>query len=265
LKLRIIAVDVVSERTLVIVSFLIENPSMTPSHTKSPAPEKPPRIPPLEPGDQLTRDEFERRYEAMPNLKKAELLEGVVHMPSPVRFLDHAEPHGVIIGVCFNYRVSTPGVRMGDNGTLRLDLDNEPQPDAAMFVDPACGGSVELTSDGYVAGAPELISEISASSVGIDLTTKLRVYRRNRVREYLVWRVLDREIDWFVLRQTQYDRLVPDSAGLLKSEVFPGLWLDPSALIQMDLPRVLQVLQQGIASPEHADFVTRLRDAAANA
>ena len=45
---------------------------------------KPPRILPLEHGDHLTREEFERRYEAMPHVRKAELIEGVVYMPSPV-------------------------------------------------------------------------------------------------------------------------------------------------------------------------------------
>jgi Uma2 family endonuclease len=150
---------------------------------------------------------------------------------------------------------------MGDNGSVRLDLDNEPQPDAAMIINPSHDGRVQLSPDDYVVGAPELVAEVAASSAAIDLNTKLRVYRRNNVREYIVWRVLDLAIDWFVLRQSQYDRLPLASAGLYQSEVFPGLWLDPAALARFDLAAVLQVLQQGLASPEHVAFVTRLRQA----
>jgi Uma2 family endonuclease len=222
----------------------------------------PPPIPPLETGDQLTRDEFERRYEAMPDRKKAELIEGVVYMPTPVRWNQHAGPHADLITWLGVFRAGTPGVRVGDNGTLRLDLENEPQPDAAMIVEPAWGGQARLSPDDYVEGAPELVAEVAASSVSIDLNTKLRVYRRNHVREYLVWRVLDRAVDWFTLRQNQFDRLSLDSPGFYRSEVFPGLWLDPDALARFDLAAVLRVLQQGMASPEHAAFVNDLRRAA---
>jgi hypothetical protein len=195
----------------------------------------------------------------MPQLKKAELIEGKVHMPSPVRWNLHAGPHADLIGCLFLYRASTPGVRLGDNGSLRLDMENEPQPDAALIIEPSHGGQVQLTSDDYVLGAPELVAEVAASSASIDLNVKLRVYRRNQVREYLVWRVLDRAIDWFVWHQGQYDRLPLSPAGFYQSEVFPGLWLDPAALARLDVGTVLQVLQQGVASPEHTAFVARLQ------
>ncbi|WP_435009307.1 Uma2 family endonuclease [Tundrisphaera lichenicola] len=215
--------------------------------------------PPLEPGDHLTREEFERRFDAMPGLKKAELIEGVVYMSSPVRLNRHASPHAALIGWLMFYWAHTPGVIVGDNATVRLDGDNMPQPDAAMLIEPARGGQATLSEDDYVEGAPELVVEIAASTASIDLNTKLRVYRRNNVREYLVWRVLDRAIDWFVLRQGEYDRLPIGPDGLLRSEVFPGLWLDPTALISSDLVKALDALQLGIASPAHADFLDRLR------
>ncbi len=218
-----------------------------------------PPQPPLEPGDHLTRDEFERRYEAMPELKKAELIEGVVYMPSPVRWNHHARPHVQLTGWLATYEANTPGVQAGDNGTVRLDLDNEPQPDAILIVEPARGGQAQLSDDDYIEGAPELVAEVAASSVSIDLNTKLRVYRRNNVREYIVWRVLDQAVDWFVLRQSQYDRLLPGPDTLHRSEVFPGLWLDAAALTRFDLATVLQQLQQGLASPEHTAFVLRLQ------
>ena len=230
--------------------------------TPAPAPSTP-AIPPLENGDRLTRDEFERRYDAMPEVKKAELIEGAVHMPSPVRFEQHAEQHGDLMTWLGTYRLHTPGIRFGDNATVRLNLGSEPQPDAVVLLDPKLGGSATIGPAGYLEGAPELVAEVTASTVSIDLGPKLQVYLRYGVCEYLVWRVLDRAIDWFVLRQTQYDRLASDAAGVLRSEVFPGLWLDAAALVGGDLLKVHQVLQQGLASPEHVQFVALLRQRAA--
>jgi Uma2 family endonuclease len=227
--------------------------------------EKPPstqaKVLPLMNGDRLTRAEFERRYSAMPHLKKAELIEGVVYVPSPVS-LDHAEPHFSVIFALGLYWCGTPGVAGGDNGTLRLDLDNEPQPDAYLRIFQEYGGQARLSKDRYVEGSPELVAEVAASSASYDLHDKLRAYRRNGVREYIVWRVYDQAIDWFVLRDEQYQRLVPDSAGIYRSEVFPGLWLDAAALLRGDPVAVSQAVQQGLASPEHAAFVDRLKQAA---
>ena len=219
----------------------------------------PEAVPPLENGDTLTRAEFERRYEAMPHLKKAELIEGVVYVPSPVRHSYHGHQHTHLISWLGSYEAHTPGVEASDNVTVRLDLDNEPQPDALLFIDPACGGQARIDADGYIEDAPELVAEVAASSASYDLHAKLRVYRRNGVREYIVWRVLDKEIDWFVLRAGQYERLSLDAEGLYRSEVFPGLWLDPAALLRGDLATVLAVVQRGLASPKHAAFVARLR------
>jgi Uma2 family endonuclease len=215
-------------------------------------------LPALENGDRLTRAEFERRYEAMPHLKKAELIEGVVYVPSPVRHRQHGSPHAHLISWLGQYTANTPGVEVGDNSSVRLDLDNEPQPDALLFIDPACGGQVRIGADGMIEGAPELVAEVASSSVSYDLHAKLHVYRRNGVCEYIVWRVLEREVDWFVLRAGQYERMPVEAQGLLRSEVFAGLWLNPAALVRGDLATVLAVLQQGLASPEHVAFVTRL-------
>lgn len=228
----------------------------------APTQRRSPPIPPLEPGDHLTREEFERRYDAMPELKKAELIEGVVYMPSPVRLDQHGSPHANVIGWLVFYQAGTPGVRVGGNSSIRLGRRNMPQPDALMIVEPSHGGQARIDADGYVAGGPELVAEVAASTANIDLHSKMRVYRRNRVREYIVWRVLDEAIDWFVLRQSRYEPLSL-SAGLYRSEQFPGLWLDPDALLRFDLARVLQVAQQGTATPEHAAFVAELQQKAA--
>src|SRR5436309_8264079 len=148
-----------------------------------------PASPPLENGDRLTRAEFERRYDAMPELKKAELIEGVVYMGSPVSHGGHRNPHFRHIGWLDRYATATPGVDGGDNSSLRLDLDNMPQPDAFLYILPERGGQARIADDGYLAGAPELIAEVASSSVSYDLHQKLHAYRRNGVREYLVWRV----------------------------------------------------------------------------
>ncbi|MBI3411575.1 MAG: Uma2 family endonuclease [Planctomycetes bacterium] len=217
-------------------------------------------IPPLEQGDLLTREEFERRYDAMLDLKKAELLEGEVYMPSPVRLRKHAGPHAKLITWLGTYEAHTPGVLAGDNASIRLDVDSEPQPDAVLLVDPDCGGRAKISEDDYVEGAPELVAEIAASSKSIDLHKKFRVYRKNEVLEYIVWRVQDSEVDWFIWKNEEYQKQTPDSDGILKSAAFPGLWLDAPALVRHDLRAVLESLHRGLASAEHVAFAAKLNE-----
>lgn len=211
--------------------------------------------PPLENGDRLTREEFERRYQAMPHVKKAELLRGVVYMPSPVRMDQHGEPQAELVAWLGWYKAATPGVRVADNATVRLAPEDEPQPDALMMIR---GGQSTVGPDGYLEGAPELAAEVASSSVSYDLHVKLPIYREHGVREYVVWRVMDEAVDWFALRGDHYESLAAGADGVLRSEVFPGLWLDPGALIAGDGPRLVAALQEGLASPEHAAFVERL-------
>jgi len=151
----------------------------------------------------------------MPHLKKAELIEGVVYLPSLLRFEPHAEPHGNLITWLGVYKAMTLGVRMGDNPTVRLDLDNEPQPDAVLLIDAAAGGRSRFSEDGYIEGAPELIAEVAASSAAYDLYDKKTVYRRNGVQEYIVWQVLDQKLDWFVLQDEEYILQQPDESGIV--------------------------------------------------
>ncbi len=219
------------------------------------------RIPPLQNGDRLTAEEFERRYDAMPDLKKAELINGVVYLSGPVSLEDHGGPHFDTVGWLGVYCVATPGVSGGNNTTLRLPLNNRPQPDVCLIVEPSHGGQVQIVNR-YIVGGPELVVEVAATSVNCELTDKLALYRRNNVREYVVWRVFDRALDWFVLRNGQYERLKQSPESFFKSEILQGLWLDPAALIRGDVARVAQVAQRGIASPEHALFLAHLQQAA---
>lgn len=217
-----------------------------------------PAVPPLQNGDRLTRPEFERRYAAMPKLYKAELIEGIVYMsPPPVSDAFHSAPHFDLIGWLSAYRVATPGVKGGDNGSLRLDLENEPQPDAYLRIATALGQS-KVDAEGYVDGAPELVAEIAASSASYDLHAKLSAYREHGVLEYIVWRVYNDAIDWMVLREGKYEPLTRID-GIYHSIVFPGLWLDPDAMIRGEVAVVHQVLQKGLAAPEHKAFLVRLQ------
>jgi Uma2 family endonuclease len=194
----------------------------------------------------------------MPEIKKAELIEGVVYMGSPVRTEQHGEPDSNLGGWLFLYKCQTPGTLSPRNATVRMDLDNEPQPDNFLMIRPNYGGQASLDDKGYIEGAPELVAEIAASTESIDLHTKLRVYRRNGVKEYIVWRVWDRAIDWFILRGGEYVPLVAGGDGILRSETFPGLWLNASAMVEGKLDVVLATLQEGLASREHKEFVTQL-------
>jgi len=218
------------------------------------------RVPRLQHGDRLSVAEFERRYAAMPDLKKAELISGVVYMPSPVSFDDHAAPHFIMIGWLGFYYFSTPGTEGGDNATLRLQLGlNRPQPDAFLRIAAAFGGQSSTSDDGYVVGSPELVAEVAATSAAYDLHEKLEAYRLNGVREYIVWRVYDDAVDWFVLRGDRFEPLAASPDNIYRSEVFPGLWLDPTALIHNARMKLTQVASQGLASPEHASFVAQLQ------
>jgi Uma2 family endonuclease len=229
--------------------------------TRPAGPVEPPgngAIPPLENGDRLTRDEFERRYDAMPGLKNAELIEGVVYLRLRTRHRQHAAPHAKLVGWLGYYAAGTPGVEPGSGSHVRLDRVNMPQPDALLLIQPEYRGQARIDEEDYIAGAPELVAEVVSSRASYDLYEKLGVYLRHGVRECIVWRVLDEEVDWFVNREGVYLPLCPGPDRILRSTIFPGLWLDPSALIRGDVNGVLAVVRQGLNSPEHAEFVARL-------
>jgi len=209
----------------------------------------------LENGYHLSAFEFLRRYEASPEVKKAELINGIVYMASPVRADVHGEPDSLIQGWLFNYAVATPGVKSATNTTVRLGPDDVPQPDALLRIVPECGGKTSLDPKGYLQGAPELIVEVAASSASLDAREKLASYRRAGVREYLLWRTADGQVDWWVLEEDEY-RSLPDAAdGILRSRAFPGLWLDSAALLAGDGKGLMAKLNEGLQSPEHAAFL----------
>ncbi|MBW4527245.1 MAG: Uma2 family endonuclease [Phormidium tanganyikae FI6-MK23] len=211
------------------------------------------KVPPLENGDRLSRPEFERRYAADPHIKKAELIEGTVYVASPLRHRQHGKPHSRIQTWIGFYQAMTPGIDLSTEPIVRMDLDNEPQPDVVLFFER--GGGITIAGDGYLEGAPELVIEIAGSSAAIDAGTKKQVYRRNGIQEYILWQSYENRLDWFQLVEGEYQLLLPDEAGVIRSQVFPGLWLSVDDLLSYNMTKVLETVQARIRSPEHQAFI----------
>ena len=197
----------------------------------------------LESGDRLTRAEFHRRYCLRPDVKKAELVEGVVYVPSPARFAFHGRQQGIVVHWLATYVLRHPGVQYGFDATVFLAIDSEVQPDAFLFYDAALPGGAHLDEKGYIEGAPQLVIEVAASSASYDLHDKLRAYQRAGVQEYIVWRVFDGAIDWFRLQEGEYVRVAPDEHGLIESRTFPGLRLPVARMLAGDDAGVLAALE----------------------
>ena len=215
-------------------------------------------LPPLRDGDRLTREEFLHRWEAMPDLKHAELIGGIVYMASPT-LSTHDRFHSLMHAWLYDYARATPGCAAGLEGTWLMAADAAPQPDTTLRILPEYGGQSRVVND-YLTGAPELAVEISHSSSSRDLGVKADLYRRGGVREYLVLLTQGPEVIWREAVGQRYRKLTPASSGVLRSRVFPGLWLDADALRQWDESRVFATLSEGLASAEHSEFVRCLAD-----
>ena len=195
---------------------------------------------PLESGDRLSRDEFHRRYSLRPDLKKAELVEGVVYVASPVRIEQHGEPHTLLAGWAFTYGVTHPEVRIATDTTVRFDERNEVQPDLFLF-NPARADAIR--DDGYFHGPPDLVVEVAASSAAYDLHAKKAVYEQFGVPEYVVWDVEGGRVLWFVLESGAYSELTPAKNGIFESRQFPGLRLDTKALLEGDRKKLVAAIR----------------------
>jgi Uma2 family endonuclease len=194
---------------------------------------------PFENGDSLHSQEFLRRYERMPQLKKAELIEGVVYMGSPTS-IRHAKPDNLIQLWLGAYASLHPETEALTNVTVILDPENTVQPDALLRRLPAHGGLTRENEQGYLVGPPELIVEIASSSASIDLRDKKRAYCRNGVREYIVWLVAERRLEWLCLETDDYHPQPADLRNHLHSRVFPGLILPVEPLLACDTATVLR-------------------------
>ncbi len=211
---------------------------------------------PLVAGERLDQPTFHTRYAAMPAGLKAELIGGVVYMPSPVRS-EHGDLDQDLATWLGTYRRDLPFVRGGGNTTTILGDDSEPQPDQHLRIQESKGGLSRIV-DGWVTGAPELIVEVGASSRSYDLGPKKGDYERAGVREYVFVGPDDGRVRWFLLREGRYVEHGPGTDGVFRSEVFPGLWLNAEALYAGDLDGLLRTLEEGLATADHAAFKARL-------
>lgn len=206
-------------------------------------------------GDRLTQKEFHELYRRAPKHFKAELIGGSVYVASPVK-ANHADnqlPAGTLLVL---YEAATPGVRASDNASLILDDESEPQPDLHLRLLHEYGGRCTVSSDGYVTGPPELVCEVSDSTRSVDLNARRATYASAGVQEYLVINLRENKVHWFDLKASQ--ELTADPDGIIRVKVFPGLWIDPAAVVARDLRGLLATLDRGLASPEHAAFVAQL-------
>jgi Uma2 family endonuclease len=213
----------------------------------------------LENGAHLSAAQFLHRYEASPEVKKAELVNGIVYMASLVRAEQHAEPDSLIQTWLGTYALATRGVKSATNCTTRLGPDDVPQPDALLRIIAEAGGRARVDAKGYLQGAPELVVEIASSTASLDAREKLASYRRAGVLEYLIWRVEDGALDWWVLEEDEYRPLGANAQTILHSRAFPGLWLDSAALLAGNSAQVMATLREGLANKEHAQFVAELK------
>lgn len=214
-------------------------------------------LPPLENGDRMDQKTFHERYLAMPEHIQAELIGGIVYMASPQK-LPHGRSWSLGTALLGLYEEATPGVQSVINTTNIMGPESEPQPDCGLFIEPDKGGQVRITEDEYLEGAPEWLLEVSATTESIDLHQKKADYEKAGVREYVVVALRSKKVFWFVRRQGKFREMEPDADGIYRSKVFPGLWLDPAALLEKKVRRLLKVLRQGLASPEHQAFVKKL-------
>ncbi len=214
-------------------------------------------VPLLANGDRMKQPEFHRRYLASPDDVKFELIEGIVYMASPLRWKhgNYSQELSLVFGL---YRAATTGVEAGDNATILLGEESEPQPNLVLRILPEYGGQSRLEEE-YDARAPELLAEIAYSSRAIDLNQKRNDYEHNGVVEYLVLSIEDQELHWFHFPSAKMIR--PNRQGVSRSLVFPGLWIENQSLLARNTARQIDVVRQGLASREHAVFVKRLQAA----
>lgn len=222
---------------------------------------KPPRkmrLPPLENGDHLDQPTFHARYQAMPEDCRAQLIGGIVYMPSPQK-VPHSETQLLVVRWLDEYAEATPGTKALLNNTQILGPESEPEPDACLFILPEHGGRVYVDEDEYLHGAPELIVEVSSSTESIDLHGKKQDYQKAGVSEYVVLALRMQQVFWFLRQRGKYKEVPLPGDGIFRSRMFPGLWLDAEAILRCHRPGVLAALKQGLAAAEHAAFVAKLR------
>jgi len=216
-----------------------------------------PFVAPFEDGDVMDQPTFHKLYEAAPQHFRAELIGGVVHLPSPVG-MRHGKPHSILGAWLAFYSAESIGTESFIDITAIIGGDSEPQPDVSLIISPEAGGQTKVSEDDYLTGSPELAVEISHTTTLVDLHAKKQMYEKYGVREYIVVETKRRAIHWFIRRDSKFVAIKPGADGLFKSRVFPGLWLEPGAVFEQSAKKLLSVLEAGLATPEHAKFTAKL-------
>jgi Uma2 family endonuclease len=215
-------------------------------------------LPPLENGDRLDQITFHARYKGMPKHTRAELVGGTVYIMASPQKVPHGASFINVLRWATEYEDATPGTEVQANNTQILGAESELQPDVCLFIVPEHGGQVRVTEDNYLAGPLDFVAEISSSTESIDLHAKKRDYERSGVKEYVVVALRKKQVFWFVRQRGKFKQVPPDEDGIYRSQVFPGLWLDPAALLRRDRKRLLAVLREGLSTSAHAAFVAKL-------
>lgn len=215
------------------------------------------RFPLLETGYHLSAEDFHARYQQMPDVR-AELIEGIVYMASPL-YTPHGDGHWLLTAICGAYTLETPGVTGSIATSVRLDGKNEFQPDAHLRIDPEAGGRTQNPERKMIVGGPEFVIEISNTTLDMDVHEKFEVYQRDGVLEFLIWQLQESRLELFRLVEGTFQRIAPDEAGILRSEVMPGLWLNVPAILADDKAAAAKTIRDGLNSAEHTEFVKRLQ------
>jgi hypothetical protein len=216
-------------------------------------------VPPFENGDRLDQKTFHDLYERTPFRFRAELVDGIVYLkiPKPVRL--RRRPRLSLSVWLGAYEAETEGVQIAMHATNILIDRNETHPYQTVIVDPALGGRTSINADDFVEGGAELLVEIAERSCSLPYHKKFEQYQKANVREYIIVNLESRNFNWFTNTANGFQPIKPNADGIMKSRVLPGLWLDREATLNDNNKRVRAVLDSGLASPEHAKFVTKLQ------
>lgn len=215
-------------------------------------------------GQRLDQPSFHELYLQTPEKFRAELIDGVVYLRNGRVSAAHGEAHASLIWWLGLYSMETPGTTGLGRVTILLGPRSELEPDTTLLIDPESGGWTHTNQEGLLVGSPELVVEVSDDTLDIDMGDKKNDYERAGAAEYLLFDVPHRKIRWYAHREGRFVPLPRVDGGLYQSHAFPGLWLDEVALLRGDYKAVMAVLQRGLESPEHADFVERLEQNRAN-